>query len=127
MSSPLSQPSAPCEPVKSATTLPLADAAQRLRRRPGRPRMRPRDGYVPGTSAVQPPDLPGSLAGPQDRLSSASSLQARLLTLQQAADYLNLSPWTVRELEAAGTIRRVRLPVRRLLFDRTALDKLIAS
>jgi hypothetical protein len=40
---------APCEPVKSATTLPLATASQRLRGRPGRPRMKP-IGDNPGDS-----------------------------------------------------------------------------
>ncbi len=60
------------------------------------------------------------------------SLSPRLLDLARTADYLSVSPWTVRDLEAAGVIARVRVPlptgeVRKLLFDRQDLDKLIES
>jgi hypothetical protein len=57
----------------------------------------------------------------------------RLLDLNGSASYLSVSPWTVRDLEAAGTLRRVRVPLaghrelRRLLFDRTDLDRLIEA
>src|SRR5438445_2206009 len=57
----------------------------------------------------------------------------RLLDLDQAAAYLGVSPWTVRDLEAGGTIRRVRVPLsngrelRKLLFDKSDLDRLIES
>jgi excisionase family DNA binding protein len=53
------------------------------------------------------------------------------LELQEAARYLGVSPWTVRDLEAAGTIKRVRVPLaggrelRKLLFDKSELDRLI--
>jgi len=76
----------------------------------------------------------------------------RLLDLQAAADYLGVSVWSIRDLEAAGTVRRVRVPMpmkrarvrrtdgtfervrvptpdgelRKLLFDREDLDALIA-
>lgn len=55
----------------------------------------------------------------------------RLLDLHSAAAYLGLSEWTVRDLEAAGTVPRVRIPLantgelRKLLFDRADLDRLI--
>jgi hypothetical protein len=55
----------------------------------------------------------------------------RLLDLSAAAGYLGLSPWTVRDLEGAGTLRRVRIPLpngaelRKLLFDREDLDRLV--
>jgi hypothetical protein len=55
----------------------------------------------------------------------------RLLDLRGTAGYLGLSAWTVRDLEAAGTLRRVRIPlprggdVRKLLFDVRDLDRLI--
>ena len=54
----------------------------------------------------------------------------RLLDLEAAAAYLGVSPWTVRDLEAAGTLKRVSIPVgskdlRKLLFDRVDLDELI--
>jgi hypothetical protein len=86
---------------------PLADAAQRLRRAPGRPRTRP---------------APAPIA----------PIAARLLDLAAAAAYVSLSPWTLRDLEGAGVLRRVRVPlpnggeVRKLLFDRVDLDRLIA-
>jgi hypothetical protein len=55
----------------------------------------------------------------------------RLLDHESAARYLAVSPWTLRDLEAGGFLQRVRLPlpngkdVRRLLYDRTDLDRLI--
>ena len=58
-------------------------------------------------------------------------LSPRLLDLPTAANYLGLSPWTVRDLEAAGSLQRVRIPLphagelRKLLFDRADLDQLI--
>jgi hypothetical protein len=58
-------------------------------------------------------------------------LGPRLLDLPTAAQYLGLSPWTVRDLEAAGSLPRVRIPLpnagelRKLLFDRVDLDRLI--
>ena len=57
----------------------------------------------------------------------------RLLDLQQAAQYLGVSPWTVRDLETSGVIPRVVIPLpngrelRKLLFDRADLDRLIES
>ncbi len=57
----------------------------------------------------------------------------RLLDLDQAAAYLGVSPWTVRDLEAGGTVRRVRVPLsngrelRKLLFDKSDLDRLIEA
>ncbi len=55
----------------------------------------------------------------------------RLLDLKRTAEYLGMSEWTVRELEADGVLRRVRVPLgnggelRKLLFDREDLDRLI--
>jgi excisionase family DNA binding protein len=53
-----------------------------------------------------------------------------LLGLRDAADYLGLSFWTVRDLVNAGTIKPVRLPLagrdlRRILLDRRDLDALV--
>ncbi len=56
----------------------------------------------------------------------------RLLDLDDTAAYLGVSPWTVRDLEAAGVLRRVRVPLpnsgelRKLLFDREDLDHLVS-
>ena len=58
----------------------------------------------------------------------------RLLSLPEAAAYLNLSWWTTRELVMGGTIPAVRLPapratdgrmLRRTLIDFADLDRLI--
>ena len=55
----------------------------------------------------------------------------RLLDLKGAAAYLGVSPWTIRDLEANGTLRRVNVPLgmgkdlRKLLFDREDLDQLV--
>ena len=55
----------------------------------------------------------------------------RLLNLSAAASYLGVSIWTIRDLEAAGILPRIRVPLpnqrelRKLLFDRVDLDKLI--
>ncbi|HSB78103.1 MAG TPA: hypothetical protein VLM91_04900 [Candidatus Methylomirabilis sp.] len=54
----------------------------------------------------------------------------RLLDLEATAAYLGVSPWTVRDLEAAGILHRVRVPLpngelRKLLFDREDLDHLV--
>jgi excisionase family DNA binding protein len=55
----------------------------------------------------------------------------RLLDVDAAASYLGVSSWTIRDLDAAGVLPRVRVPLpnggelRRLLFDRADLDRLI--
>jgi len=54
-----------------------------------------------------------------------------LLDVDGAAAYLGVSAWTIRDLDAGGQLPRVRLPLpggkelRRLLYDRTDLDRLI--
>jgi hypothetical protein len=60
-------------------------------------------------------------------------ISPRLLDLPAASDYLSVSPWTVRDLQALGVLPRVRVPLpgggelRKLLFDREDLDRLISS
>jgi hypothetical protein len=57
----------------------------------------------------------------------------RLLNVQAAARYLGVSVWTVRDLEAARIVARVRIPLphdgelRKLLFDREDLDRLVTQ
>ena len=59
------------------------------------------------------------------------ALAPRLLDLAQTAQYLGISAWTVRDLEANGTLQRVSIPLaggrelRKLLFDRGDLDRLV--
>jgi hypothetical protein len=92
--------------------LPLAAAGARLRGRPGRPR-----------KARPPAPSPAPIS------------ERRLLDLDATATYLGVSAWVVRDLESAGTLQRVRIPfptaksgeLRKLLFDREDLDRLIAS
>jgi hypothetical protein len=66
-----------------------------------------------------------------DRDAYSPILAARLLDLYTAAAYLGVSYWTVRDLEAAGVLRRIRIPLtdghelRKVLFDKADLDRLI--
>ena len=120
-------------PVKSATTLPLATASQRLRGRPGRPRTKPvgddpGDNREPQQTQVRvPPARPA--ARPQDSPSCAPP-GSRLLTRQQAAEYLNLSSDLLDRLTQQGELPRVQLAlgtrnVRKVLYDRADLDRLV--
>jgi hypothetical protein len=69
-------------------------------------------------------DAPGGVPG-------LCPVTPRLLDAERAAAYLGVSTWTVRDLEAAGHLSRVRLPLpggkdlRKLLYDRADLDRLI--
>jgi hypothetical protein len=73
----------------------------------------------------------GRDGGARVRQTPALATIARLLDLPSTATYLAVSTWTVRDLEAAGVLPRVRLPLadggalRKLLFDRVDLDALI--
>ncbi len=112
----------------SLPPLPLAAASQRLRGKPGRPRKR-ETGPIDGT--------PGAADGTAPAREAMAKVQVaippRLLTLEATAAYLGVSSWTVRDLEAAGVLRTVCVPLpggrelRKLLFDRTDLDRLIES
>ncbi len=86
--------------------------------------MRRNTGHDTGTGALQPVDLQKRSGRAADRQSAAPDDGRRLLTLGQAAEYLALSTWTVRDLVWKGRLRVVRL-TRRLHFDRRDLDRLI--
>lgn len=94
-------------------TLALADAQQRLGK-PGRPKK-------PVTDAPRPASADAR----------TQTLTSRLLDLDGSSQYLCLSKWTIRDLEAVGELRRVRISlgpareIRKLLFDRQDLDALI--
>ncbi len=104
---------------------PLAAAAERLRRKPGRPRKV--SGQVVGIASAED----GEDKRPRWSKLALEAIVPRLMSLEQAALYLGVSPWTVRDLEAAGVLSRVRIPLknngelRKLLFDREDLDRLI--
>jgi excisionase family DNA binding protein len=55
---------------------------------------------------------------------------ARLLDIEGASKYMSVSVWTIRDLIASGTLKRVMIPlggrdVRRVLLDRRDIDALI--
>jgi hypothetical protein len=111
--------------------LPLAAASARLRRKPGRPKKEwsasITGGAYPGTPRSNNSNS-GAVA-----YEVVSHIPPRLLDLKAAAAYLGVSPWTVRDLEANGTLRRISIPLgagrdlRKLLFDRQDLDQLVDS
>ena len=109
------------------------------RGKPGRPRKgdtgifhKSEHGHNVGTAIskrlVGSTDAEGSVV-PQ----TVAPVQARLLDLHGAATYLGLSAWTIRDLEAAKILPRIRIPLpnhlelRKVLFDRVDLDRLIDS
>lgn len=97
-------------------------------------------GHNPGTATAETAAPQGSQKRTPDRQSSAHGWP-RLLNVEQAAQYLGLSFWTLRELVNDGSIPTVRVPraqtlrmkerhaasdyVRRLLVDRADLDSLV--
>lgn len=104
------------------------------RGKPGRPRNgdtgifgKQESGHSPGTVTMKPRTQSGSGDGAQVQITIAP----RLLDLHVSASYLGLSAWTVRTLEQQGILKRVRIPLpnagelRKLLFDRIDLDRLI--
>ena len=113
-------------------TLPLAAAQHRLGR-PGRPRKTPLPvgGARPGGGPAPPEE--GLLRGRSGGDGTvAGPLSPRLLDLEATAEYLSLSPRTVRELEHQGVIKRVAIPlgageIRKTLFDRLSLDRLVET
>jgi len=127
---PRKSPSARIKPGSTPRPLPLADAAQRLRGRPGRPRKHPERSHVAVTSFAQVRAVPRPAARPSDATSNALP---RLLGVEAAGRYLGVSTWTVRDLVAGRQLHPVRLAlpsgkaVRRLLFDRVQLDLLIEA
>lgn len=118
--------------------LPLAEASVRLRKRPGRPR-NPVVADIRTTGAVAGQASAPAAAPPAMRLFErpVAEVWPRLLGLEQAAAYLSLSVWTVREYLAAGVLSRVELPsatdgvtkgtTRRVLLDRVDLDRLVEA
>lgn len=99
-------------------------------------------GHIPGAVASRTRSGRGSASGAMVALALAPGAPAmagpwpRLLDLRSTARYLSLSVWSVRELQATGTLRPVRVPMpmtdrrqgdtfRKLLYDRADLDRLI--
>jgi hypothetical protein len=69
----------------------------------------------------------------QGRSGLQTAIAPRLFNLDAAAAYLSMSPWTIRDLEAKGVLPGVRVPLprggelRKLLFDKADLDRLIGA
>ncbi len=112
---------------------PVHSAGERLRGKPGRPpKAQPKaeSGYNVGTADSQSRIRSVAQANPI-ALQAVAPIAPRLLDLHCAALYLGVSEWTVRDLEAAGVLLRVRLPLpnqkelRKILFDVQDLDQLI--
>jgi hypothetical protein len=111
--------------------LPLAAASMRLRQKPGRPRKEVTGSIAPENTSD------GDRGRVQDKRTvvyeAVGHIPPRLLDLKGAAAYLGTSPWTIRDLEAHGTLRRVNVPLgmgknlRKPLFDREDLDQLVDS
>lgn len=83
-----------------------------------------RPGHSPGTPAAEPRARIGGASRTTDVQSLAPRPGQRLLTLAQAACYLGISPWTLRELVWKGRLPVVRL-TRKLHFDLRDLDRFI--
>ncbi len=111
--------------------LPLAAASVRLRRKPGRPK-KEWSASITGAAHSGTPRSNSSNSGAV-AYEAVGPIPPRLLDLKGAAAYLGISPWTIRDLEANGTLRRVNVPsgpgrdLRKLLFDRKDLDHLVEA
>jgi len=88
---------------------------------PGRP-WKVHASRAPDTSATK---------SPAESASPSELITPRLLNLRAAANYLGVSPWTIRDLEAKKVLKRVTVPLpggtelRKLLFDKAELDRLV--
>lgn len=69
---------------------------------------------------------PPANRNPATSLGPPAAGPQRLLTLPQAAKYLGLSVWTIRELIWRGVLPRVRLS-RKILLDQRDLDAAIEA
>lgn len=98
----------------TVTSPPLAEANERLRGKPGRPRTRP----------------PVASAAP---VGATVASVRRLLDVRALGAYLSIGERRARELVSTGIIPRVRVPLanggelRRLLVDRECVDRLITA
>lgn len=56
---------------------------------------------------------------------AAVAVTPRLLNIKQAAAYLGVAVWTIRDLEWRGELPSIRNLGKRLLFDVSDLDRLV--
>jgi excisionase family DNA binding protein len=76
-----------------------------------------------GSNAMRPTRPRSTQPNPSE---PTTKLTQRLVTLSEAARYLGLSSWTVRELIWRGVLHRVRLS-RKILLDQRDLDAAIEA
>ena len=108
--------------------LPLADAALRLRGKPGRPRKGTERAQQDAQTRMDSGENGGAPVQQSGRPSPIAPAP-RLLNLPAASAYLGLARSTLLELEASGALRRARVivrgrEIRKRLYDRAALDRL---
>ena len=103
---------------------------KRSRGRPKKALSEPEAGHNVGTATAESRMNSGRNTSAL-ALHAVAPLAPRLLDLHATAAYLGVSEWTVRDLEAAGLLQRVRVPLpnqgelRKLLFDRQDLDRCV--
>jgi hypothetical protein len=119
-----------------ATTRPLADAAHRLRARPGRKPSATADAHSKPKPSLYVPKITEQA---NDRAEAPiTSCRYDLLTVREAAAYLRCSTWFVRQLVQGGYLSPIKLPapitlhrrsgeLRKVLIDRAQIDRLIAQ
>jgi hypothetical protein len=79
-----------------------------------------------GHTTVTPPEKLGATSENRrapDKLSLVRAIQPRLLSLEEAAHYLNLSFWSFRELVNAGDVPLIRIPRPQTLRQRKRLNR----
>jgi hypothetical protein len=109
---------------------PLAAASERLRGRSAS-RSVSRSGLAKAPKGHHLSlERPNALAKAPRPLAHESSVLPRLLGVEAAAAYLSVSTWTLRDMVTGKELVPVQLiaagrPVRRLLFDRADLDRLV--
>jgi hypothetical protein len=109
-------------PMNRGDTMDQGIGSVQMTNKPRRPR-KVESGHITGTVEAE--------AGRRE--SAQGAIIPRLFNLDTAAAYLSMSPWTIRDLEAAGVLPRVRVPLpqggelRKLLFDKADLDRLIGA
>lgn len=113
------------EPPQGTAALPLAGAARRLRRAPGRPKRAIQAGST-GTGVQSAPREPAIHAG--ERTDFAATLPPRGLPMPAAASYSGVPVRGLWRLIAEGRLVPVRVPgVRRVLLLREDLDSLLEA
>jgi excisionase family DNA binding protein len=95
----------------------------------GEPKLGGRCGPSEGKVLSKPGANNGGAGRPQDK---QCTVLPRLLTIQQAADYVGVSHWTIRSWLDRGVLAAVRLPAiragldgRLIRVELAALDRLI--